>query len=179
MPSSRDSWLDLLAVQRTLKNLLQHCSSKAAILRRSAFFTVQHSHPYMTTGKTICTDYAVSWVSAPADFEVYYENPSHYHLPPELFWNFFLYILAAVLVVEYTIIWIISTSVFIYLLLDLNHSLLSPFHLSLPVGCTVCSHALCINILEIYKSVLYFLYCWILIIKTFTRVLNKFSLIRK
>lgn len=128
---------------------------------------------------TICTDYTVSWLSAPADFEVYYKNPSHYHLPPELFWNFVLYILAAVLVVEYTIIWIISTSVFIYLLLDLNHSLLSPFHLSLPVGCTVCSHALCINILEIYKSVLYFLYCWILIIKTFTRVLNKFSLIRK
>lgn len=54
-----------------------------------------------------------------------------------------------------------------------------PFHLSLPVGCTVCSHALCINILEINRSVLYFLYRWILIIKTFTRLLNKFSLIRK
>ena len=46
-------WLDLLAVQGTLKSLLQHHSSKAAILRRSAFFTVQLSHPYMTTGKTI------------------------------------------------------------------------------------------------------------------------------
>ena len=46
-------WLDLLAVQGTLKSLLQHHSSKASILRRSAFFTVQHSHPYMTTGKTI------------------------------------------------------------------------------------------------------------------------------
>ena len=46
-------WLDLLAVQGTLKNLLQHRSSKASILRRSAFFTVQLSHPYMTTGKTI------------------------------------------------------------------------------------------------------------------------------
>ena len=46
-------WLDLLAVQGTLKNLLQHCSSKASILQRSAFFTVQLSHPYMTTGKTI------------------------------------------------------------------------------------------------------------------------------
>ena len=46
-------WLDLLAVQRTLKSLLQHHSSKASILRRSAFFTVQLSHPYMTTGKTI------------------------------------------------------------------------------------------------------------------------------
>ena len=46
-------WLDLLAVQRTLKSLLQHHRSKAAILRRSAFFTVQLSHPYMTTGKTI------------------------------------------------------------------------------------------------------------------------------
>ena len=46
-------WLDLLAVQGTLKRLLQHHSSKASILRRSAFFIVQLSHPYMTTGKTI------------------------------------------------------------------------------------------------------------------------------
>ena len=46
-------WLDLLAVQGTLKSLLQHHSSKASILRRSAFFTVQLSHPYVTTGQTI------------------------------------------------------------------------------------------------------------------------------
>ena len=46
-------WLDILAVQRTLQSLLQHHSSKASILQRSAFFTVQLSHPYMTTGKTI------------------------------------------------------------------------------------------------------------------------------
>ena len=46
-------WLDLLAVQGTLKSLLQHHSSKASHLRRSAFFIVQLSHPYMTTGKTI------------------------------------------------------------------------------------------------------------------------------
>ena len=51
--SFRMDWLDLLAVQRTLKSLLQHHSSKGSILRRSAFFTVQLSHPYMTTGKTI------------------------------------------------------------------------------------------------------------------------------
>ena len=51
--SFRMNWLDLLAVQGTLKSLLQHHSSKASILRRSAFFTVQFSHPYMTTGKTI------------------------------------------------------------------------------------------------------------------------------
>ena len=51
--SFRMDWLDLLAVQGTLKSLLQHQSSKASILRRSAFFTVQLSHPYMTTGKTI------------------------------------------------------------------------------------------------------------------------------
>ena len=51
--SFRMDWLDLLAVQGTLKSLLQHHSSKASILRRSAFFTVQLSHPYMTTGKTI------------------------------------------------------------------------------------------------------------------------------
>jgi len=51
--SFRMDWLDLLEVQGTLKSLLQHHSSKASILRRSAFFTVQLSHPYMTTGKTI------------------------------------------------------------------------------------------------------------------------------
>ena len=51
--SFRMDWLDLLAVQVTLKSLLQHHSSKASILRRSAFFTVQLSHPYVTTGKTI------------------------------------------------------------------------------------------------------------------------------
>ena len=51
--SFRMDWLDLRAVQGTLKSLLQHHSSKASILRRSAFFTVQLSHPYMTTGKTI------------------------------------------------------------------------------------------------------------------------------
>ena len=51
--SFRMDWLDLLAVQRTLKSLLQHHSSKASILWHSAFFIVQLSHPYMTTGKTI------------------------------------------------------------------------------------------------------------------------------
>ena len=51
--SFRMDWLDLLAVQGTLKSLLQHHSSKAPILGHSAFFTVQLSHPYMTTGKTI------------------------------------------------------------------------------------------------------------------------------
>ena len=51
--SFRMDWLDLLAIQGTLKSLLQHHSSKASILRCSAFFTVQLSHPYMTTGKTL------------------------------------------------------------------------------------------------------------------------------
>ena len=51
--SFRMDWLDLHAVQRTLKSLLQHHSSKASILQYSAFFTVQLSHPYMTTGKTM------------------------------------------------------------------------------------------------------------------------------
>ena len=50
--SFRMDWLDLLAVQGTLKSLIQHHSSKASILRRSAFFAVQLSHPYMTMGKT-------------------------------------------------------------------------------------------------------------------------------
>ena len=53
--SFRIYWLDLLAVQGTLKSLLQHHSSKASILRRSAFFRVQLSHPYVTTGKTIAS----------------------------------------------------------------------------------------------------------------------------
>ena len=51
--SFRIDWLDLLAVEGTLKSLLQHHSSEASILLHSAFFTVQFSHPYMTTGKTI------------------------------------------------------------------------------------------------------------------------------
>ena len=51
--SFRMDWLDLLAVQGTLKSLLQHHTSKASILQHSAFFTVQLSHPYTTTGKTI------------------------------------------------------------------------------------------------------------------------------
>ena len=51
--SFRMDWLDLLAVQGTLKSLIQHHSSKASILQHSAFFTIQLSHPYMTTGKTI------------------------------------------------------------------------------------------------------------------------------
>ena len=51
--SFRMDWLDLLAVQETLKSLLQHHSSKASILQHSAFFTVQFSHPHMSTGKTI------------------------------------------------------------------------------------------------------------------------------
>ena len=51
--SFRMDWLDLLAVQGTLKSFLQHHSSKASILQHSAFFIVQLSHPYMTTGKTI------------------------------------------------------------------------------------------------------------------------------
>ena len=51
--SFRIDWLDLLAIQGTLKSLLQHHSSKASTLQHTAFFTVQLSHPYMTTGKTI------------------------------------------------------------------------------------------------------------------------------
>ena len=51
--SFRTDWFDILSVQGTLKSLLQHCSSKASVLCYSAFFIVQLSHPYMTTGKTI------------------------------------------------------------------------------------------------------------------------------
>ena len=59
--SFRMDWLDLLAVQGTLKSLLQQHSSKASILQRSAFFTVQLSHPYMTTGKTIALTRRTMW----------------------------------------------------------------------------------------------------------------------
>ena len=67
----RMDWLDLLAVQGTLKSLLQYHSSKASILLHSAFFIVQLSHPYMTTGKTIaltrwCRSYSTSKVGAAA-----------------------------------------------------------------------------------------------------------------
>ena len=62
--SFRMDWLDLLAVQGSLKTLLQHQSSKASILWHSAFFTVQLSHPYMTTGKTIAlTRWDFCWQS--------------------------------------------------------------------------------------------------------------------
>ena len=61
--SFRMDWLDLFAIQGALKSLLQHHSSEASILRRSAFFTVQISHPYMTTGKTIALTFysSVKW----------------------------------------------------------------------------------------------------------------------
>ena len=55
--SLRVDWFNLLAVQGTLKSLLQHCSLKASIFQRSAFFLAQISHPYMTTGKKHCLDY--------------------------------------------------------------------------------------------------------------------------
>ena len=61
--SFRIDWFDLLEVQRTLKSLLQHHSSNASILWRSAFFTIQLSHPYMTTGKTIALKTDLCWQS--------------------------------------------------------------------------------------------------------------------
>ena len=61
--SFRRDWLDLLAVQGTLKSLLQHHSSKASIFRHSAFFIVQLLHPYMTTGKTIALTRCEPWTS--------------------------------------------------------------------------------------------------------------------
>ena len=63
LSSFRMDWLDLLAVQGTLKSLLQYHSSKASILQRSAFFTVQLSYPYMTTGKTRFDEMDVCWPS--------------------------------------------------------------------------------------------------------------------
>ena len=67
--SFRMDWLDLLAVQGTLRSLLQQHSSKASILRCSAFFTVQLSHPYMTTRKTIALTTDLCWQSNVSAFE--------------------------------------------------------------------------------------------------------------
>ena len=67
--SFRMDWLDLLAVQGTLKSLLQHHSSKASILWCSAFFMVQLSHPYMTTGKTIALKMDLCWQSNVSAFQ--------------------------------------------------------------------------------------------------------------
>ena len=64
--SFRMDWLDLPAVQGTLKSLLQHHSSEASILQHSAFFIVQLSHPHMTTGKTVAL---TRWTSMPAPFQ--------------------------------------------------------------------------------------------------------------
>ena len=59
--SLRIDWFDFLVVQGTLKSLLQHYSLKASILKHSAFYIIQLSHPYMTTGKTIAFDYMDQW----------------------------------------------------------------------------------------------------------------------
>ena len=67
--SFRMDWLDLLAVPGTLKSLLQHYSSKATILQCSAFFIVQLSHPYMTTGKTLALTRWTCWQSNVSAFE--------------------------------------------------------------------------------------------------------------
>ena len=69
--SSSIDWFDLLAVQGTLKSLLQHHSSKASVLRCSAFFMVQLSHPYLTTGKTITLQQ--SWRIHIPNFKIYYK----------------------------------------------------------------------------------------------------------
>ena len=69
--SVRMHWLDLLAVQGTLKSLLQHHSSKASILQHSAFFTVQLSHPYITPSKSSCDSLFTLWNPADADFQHY------------------------------------------------------------------------------------------------------------
>ena len=84
--SFRLDWLDLLAVQGTLNSLLQHHSSKSSILRPSAFFIVQLSHPHMTTGKTIAliTQTLVSKVM-PLLFNMLFrsQNLNNFHFPKE------------------------------------------------------------------------------------------------
>ena len=72
--SFRMDWLDLLAVQGTLKSLLQHHSSKASILQRLAFFTVQLSYPYMTTGKTIAILVVCNYLTKRGQYKWYYRS---------------------------------------------------------------------------------------------------------
>ena len=74
LSSFRMDWLDFLAVQGTLKSLLQHHSSKASILLCSAFFIVQLSHPYMTTGKTIAL---TSWTFVGKVMSLLFNGPPH------------------------------------------------------------------------------------------------------
>ena len=78
--SFRMDWFNLLAIQGTLKSLLQHHSSKASVLRRWAFFTVQLSHPYMTTGKTIALDFELFSLKTgdPAINDNVVESGGHY-----------------------------------------------------------------------------------------------------
>ena len=76
--SFRMDWLDLLAVQGTLKSLLQHHSSKASIFRGSVFFIVQLSHPYMTTGKTVA-DFILGGSKITAGSDCSHEIKRHLH----------------------------------------------------------------------------------------------------
>ena len=78
--SFKMDWLDLLAVQGTLRSLLQHHSSKASILRRSAFFKVQLSHPYLTTGKTIALTRR-SWHLASTFYNYIFICVIYHHIP--------------------------------------------------------------------------------------------------
>ena len=79
--SFRMDWLDLLVVQGTLKSLLQHHSSKASILQCSAFFIVQLSHPYMTTGKTIALTRRTFVVMAECSIPLYVGSTSSLSIP--------------------------------------------------------------------------------------------------
>ena len=82
----RIDWFDLLAVQETLKSLLQHHNSKASVLQSSAFFLVQLSHPYMTTGKTIALTIwtFVSRVMLTNDLSLFPRQTIQYHSNPSL-----------------------------------------------------------------------------------------------
>ena len=79
--SFRMDWLDLLVIQGTLKSLLQHHSSKASILQCSAFFIVQLSHPYMTTGKTIALTRWTFVVMAECSIPLYVGSTSSLSIP--------------------------------------------------------------------------------------------------
>ena len=83
--SFRMDWLDLLAVQGTLKSLLQHHSSKTSILRRSAFFTVQHLHPYCWR----LTSFILKYPSEITMFSVLYVFVGEQNLPQSLAWGLF------------------------------------------------------------------------------------------
>ena len=123
--SSRMDWLDLLAVQGTLKSLLQHHSSKASILPCAAFFTVQLSHPYMTTGKTIALTKR-TFVGKVIDRQMLYQNLTTLDTLYKRNQSDFPLLLAYFSVMSSSFIHVVACTIVSFLSKDKYYSILSP-----------------------------------------------------